>query len=93
MAGPVTAVNAETKEITISTRTREGPKPVVVEIPEQVDFRRYAPDSMRWQVTRGQFVRELKVGDQLRVLGDKDADGSHIKAEAIISGSFRNIAG
>lgn len=93
MAGPVTAVNAETKEITISTRTREGPKPVVVEIPEQVDFRRYAPDSMRFSDAKVSSFAELKVGDQLRVLGDKDADGSHIKAEAIISGSFRNIAG
>jgi len=64
-----------------------------VEIPEQVDFRRYAPDSMRFSDAKASSFAELKVGDQLRVLGDKDADGSHIKAEAIISGSFRNIAG
>ena len=93
MAGPVTAVNVEAKEVTISTRTREGPKPVVVEIPEHVDFRRYAPDSIRFSDAKGSSFTDLKVGDQLRVLGDKNADGSHIKAEAIVSGSFRNIAG
>jgi Cu/Ag efflux protein CusF len=93
MAGPVTAVNAEAKEVTISTRTREGPKPVVVEIPEHVDFRRYAPDSIRFSDAKASSFAELKVGDQLRVLGDKNADGSHIKAESIVSGSFRNIAG
>jgi Cu/Ag efflux protein CusF len=93
MAGPITAVNAETKEVTISTRTREGPKPVVVEIPEHVDFRRYAPDSIRFSDAKTSSLAELKVGDQLRVLGDKNADASRIKAEAIVSGSFRNIAG
>ena len=93
MAGPVTAVNAEAKEITISTRTREGPKPVVVEMSEHVDFRRYAPDSIRFSDAKTSSFAELKVGDQLRVLGDKNADGSHIKAEEIVSGSFRNIAG
>jgi Cu/Ag efflux protein CusF len=93
MAGPVTAVNAEAKEVTISTRTREGPKPVVVEIPEHVDFRRYAPDSIRFSDAKASSFAELKVGDQLRVLGDKNTEGSRIKAEAIVSGSFRNIAG
>jgi Cu/Ag efflux protein CusF len=93
MAGPITAVTPDTKEVTISTRTREGPKAVVVEIPEQVDFRRYAPDSMRFSDAKASSFAELKVGDQLRVLGDKNADGSRIKAEAIVSGTFRNIAG
>jgi hypothetical protein len=93
LAGPITAINAESKEVTISTRTREGPKPVVVEIPERVNFRRYAPDSVRFSdATSGSFA-DLKAGDQLRVLGDKNADGTRIKAEEIVSGSFRNIAG
>jgi hypothetical protein len=93
LAGPITAINAQSKEVTISTRTREGPKPVVIEIPETVNFRRYAADSVRFSDARpGSFV-DLKAGDQLRVLGDKNADGSRIKAEEIISGSFRNIAG
>jgi hypothetical protein len=93
LAGPITAINAASKEVTISTRTREGPKPVVIEIPETVNFRRYAADSVRFSDARpGSFV-DLKAGDQLRVLGDKNADGTRIKAEEIISGSFRNIAG
>jgi len=93
MAGPVTALNPETKEITISTRTREGPKPVVVEAAGNIDFHRYAPDSVRFSDAKPSSFTELKVGDQLRVLGDKNADGTRIKAEEIVSGSFRNIAG
>jgi len=93
MAGPVTALNAETKEITISTRTREGSKPVVVETAGNTDFRRYAPDSVRFSDAKPSSFAELKAGDQLRVLGDKNEDGTRIKAEEIVSGSFRNIAG
>src|SRR5690242_3394504 len=93
MAGPITAVNAAAKEATISTRTREGPKPVVVEMPDTVNFRRYAPDSVRFSDAKPGSFADLKTGDQLRVLGDKNADGTRIKAEEIVSGSFRNIAG
>jgi hypothetical protein len=93
LTGPITAINADAKQFTISTRTREGPKPVVVEVPEKVDFRRYAPDSVRFSDATPSSFAELKVGDQLRVLGDKSADGTRIKAEEIVSGSFRNIAG
>jgi hypothetical protein len=93
MAGPITAINAASKEVTISTRTREGPKPVVVEMPETVNFRRYAPDSVRFSDAKPGSFADLKAGDQLRVLGEKSADGTRIKAEEIVSGSFRNIAG
>jgi hypothetical protein len=93
LAGPVTAFNPGTKEVTISTRTREGAKPVVIEAGGNVDFRRYAPESVRFSDAKLSSLAELKVGDQLRVLGEKNADGTRIKAEAIVSGSFRNIAG
>jgi len=35
----------------------------------------------------------VKPGDQLRALGTRSSDGQQITAEAVISGSFRNIAG
>jgi hypothetical protein len=93
LAGPVTAINPETKEVTISTRTHEGPKPVVVEALEKADFRRYTSESVRFSDAKPGTFADLKVGDQMRVLGDKNPEGTRIKAEAIVSGSFRNIAG
>src|SRR5207245_3774528 len=36
---------------------------------------------------------ELKVGDQVRALGDKSADGTHLTAEEIVFGSFRLAGG
>jgi hypothetical protein len=93
VAGPVTAVNPDAKEITVTTRSREGAKAVVVEIGEHVDFRRYAPESVRFSDATPSSFADLKVGDQLRALGEKNEDGTRIKAEVIVSGSFRNIAG
>jgi len=93
LAGPVTTVDAEKKEITISTRTPQGPKPVVIEAAGKVSFRRYSPDSVRFSDAKAGSFTDLKVGDQVRVLGDKNADGTRITAEEIVSGSFRNIAG
>lgn len=93
LAGPVTAVNADTKEITITTRSRAGSTPVVIEAGDHVDFRRYSPDSVRFSDAKPSSFAEVKVGDQVRVLGEKNADGTRIKAEAIVFGSFRNIAG
>src|SRR5687767_6078910 len=43
IAGTITAVNAETKEITVDARTAEGPKPIVVASTAETKFRRYAP--------------------------------------------------
>ena len=37
-------------------------------------------------------LAEIKLGDQVRVLGDKSGDGTSIVAERIVSGSFRQIA-
>jgi Cu/Ag efflux protein CusF len=93
LAGTVTTLNPEAKEITISARTREGTKPVVVEARDALEFRRYAPDSVRFSDAKASAFEELKIGDQLRVLGDKNADTTRIKAQDIVSGSFRNIAG
>jgi len=93
VSGPVTAVNPDGKEITITTRTREGSTPLVIEAGDHVEFLRYAPDSIRFSDAKPSSFAEVKVGDQVRVLGEKNAEGTRIKAEAMISGSFRNIAG
>jgi hypothetical protein len=37
-------------------------------------------------------LAEIKVGDQVRARGNKDADGSKLEAEEIVSGRFKTIA-
>lgn len=93
VAGVITALNPETREISITARSREGPTTIVIEPVENVTFRRYAPDSVRFSDARPSSFAELGVGDQVRVLGDRSADGLRIRPEEIVSGAFRNIAG
>lgn len=93
LAGTISAVNADTKEITIDSRTAEGPKPVVIATTAATRFRRYAPDSVRFSDAKPSAIGELKAGDQLRALGTKSADGAKFSADEIVTGSFQTIGG
>jgi hypothetical protein len=93
IAGTVSAVNAETKEITVDARTPEGPKPIVVATTGDTKFRRYAPDSVRFSDAQPGSFADLKAGDQLRALGTKSADGGRFTPEEIVTGSFQTISG
>jgi hypothetical protein len=93
VAGSISALNAETKEISLSVRSPAGTRTVIIQPSQETMFHRYAPDSVQLGQAKPSAFDELKVGDALRILGDKNADGTRIKAEAIVSGSFRNIAG
>jgi len=92
-AGIITALNPEKGEVTLQTRGREGVKPLIVSATDSVKFRRYAPDSVKFSDARPSSFSELKVGDQLRALGDRSADGSRLTAEQIVSGTFQTIGG
>nr|MDQ2899673.1 hypothetical protein [Acidobacteriota bacterium] len=92
-AGKVDTIDPATKQITIKVQTPTGLKDVIVGPVENVTFRRYAPDSVRFADATPSTFADLKVGDNLRVLGDKSEDGTRVKPEEIVSGTFRNIAG
>ncbi|MBA3515271.1 MAG: hypothetical protein H0T77_12955 [Pyrinomonadaceae bacterium] len=91
--GVVSAVNTETKEITISSRSMTGTQSVIIPVAEKVDMRRYAPDSIKFSDAQPGTIGEVKVGDQLRALGERSPDGSRVTAEKIVTGSFRTVAG
>ncbi|HEX8187895.1 MAG TPA: hypothetical protein VF586_06080, partial [Pyrinomonadaceae bacterium] len=94
VVGVVSAVNAETKEITINTRTPEGPKPVVVAAGgPAVKLRRYAPDSIKFADAKPSTFEEVKAGDQLRAKGERTADGAKLTAEEVVTGTFRTTLG
>lgn len=93
VTGTVSSLNATTNEISLDTRTPEGPKPIVVAAGAQTQFRRYAPDSVRFTDAKPSSFAELKVGDQLRALGTKSADGVRFTPEEIVAGSFQTIGG
>jgi hypothetical protein len=91
--GVITMVNPATKEVTIQARAAQGAQPVIIAASEKAEFRRYAPDSIKFGDAKPSSFDELKVGDQLRALGDKSADGTRFTPEIIVSGSFRTVGG
>jgi hypothetical protein len=93
ISGIIESLNPQTKEITLTTRTAEGPKPIVIPVTDKVKMRRYTPDSIKFSDAKKSSWDDLKVGDQLRAKGDKSADGAHFTAEEVVTGSFRTIGG
>ncbi len=91
ITGVVTALNAETKEVTITTRGRDS-KPVTIDA-SAATFRRYSPDSVRFADAKASTFADIQPGDTVRALGDKNEDGTHLKAEELITGAFETIAG
>lgn len=91
--GRVVALNPETKEITLLVREREGASPVIMNASANVEFYRYAPDSVQFADAQPSSFAEINVGDQLRALGERSNDGSRFTPEVIVSGAFSTIAG
>ena len=91
--GIVTALKPETKEITISSRSMAGPQALIIPISDKVELRRYAPDSIKFADAKEAKFDELKVGDQLRALGDRNTEGTMFTAEKVVTGSFKTVAG
>ncbi|HYH85500.1 MAG TPA: hypothetical protein VEX60_08455, partial [Pyrinomonadaceae bacterium] len=94
IVGVVSAVNPQTKEITIQTRTAEGPKPVVIAASDaSIKLRRYAPDSIKFADAKPASFEEVKSGDQLRAKGVKSEDGARFTPEEVVTGTFRTAMG
>ncbi len=87
--GLVRSVDPAAQTITI---TNSG-KTITIQLQRTTILRRYAPDSVDFASAVPSILAQILPGDQLRVRGDKSADGLTITADEIVSGSFRNIAG
>ncbi|MBS1825056.1 MAG: hypothetical protein JST93_07025 [Acidobacteria bacterium] len=91
VAGLVDKVNPN-GEITVLVRGEQGMKPITVDA-SGATFLRYARDSVRFADARASVIADVKKGDQLRALGDRAADSSRLKAEKVLFGTFRSVAG
>src|SRR5205807_1367310 len=80
-------------ENTITNSLEVSGKPIIVYVSPQTSIRRYAPDSIRFDDAQPGTLDQIKPGDQLRARGTKNADGTVFIAQAIVSGTFREIAG
>jgi len=91
--GIITALKPETKEITISSRAMAGQQSLIIPVTDKVEMRRYAPDSIKFADAKPATFDELKVGDQLRALGERNPEGTAFKAEKVVTGAFKTVAG
>jgi Cu/Ag efflux protein CusF len=92
VGGVITALDPAAKEITITVPTTAGAKPMVIAFAPGAALRRYAPNSVKFSDARPSRFEELKIGDQVRALGNSNEDRSRYTAEELVSGSFRAIA-
>src|SRR5258708_7274861 len=95
VSGIVISVNASTQEITVSSRSLMGaPQSVIIPVTDKVLMRRYPPDTIpKYSEAKPSKFEEVKVGDQLRALGDKSTDGTHLTAEEVLFGTFKIVGG
>ncbi|MGP0076623.1 MAG: hypothetical protein ACLPWF_32305 [Bryobacteraceae bacterium] len=91
IVGVVASLDGASKQVTITTRGRD-PKTVTIDA-SAASFRRYSPDSIKFDDAKPSAFADLQVGDTLRALGNKNEDGTHLKAEEVVSGAFETIAG
>jgi co-chaperonin GroES (HSP10) len=91
--GLVTAVDPSTGTITVSQTSFTGTKSVAIHTTKSTILRRYAPNSVKFDDAKVAPIDQIKSGDQLRARGSKNADGSEIAADEVVSGTFRNLAG
>jgi Cu/Ag efflux protein CusF len=91
--GVITALKPETKEITITHRTMAGNQSIVIPVTDKTEMRRYAPDSIKFGDAKPSNFGDLKVGDQLRALGDRTDDPLRFNPQKVVTGSFRTVGG
>jgi hypothetical protein len=80
-------------EITLRKRSMQGEVKLTVAVSDSTQYRRYAPDSVKFADARKSGMAEISVGDQLRARGQKSEDGLKVTAEEVVFGTFITKAG
>jgi hypothetical protein len=93
VGGIAKAVDAATGTVTISITSFSGSKNIAIHSSKTTLIRRYGPDSAQISDAKPSTLQEIHPGDQVSARGDRNADGTELAAEEIVSGLFRDIAG
>jgi hypothetical protein len=93
VGGIVKGMDVAANTVTIANAMVASGKPIVIHISAQTEVRRRAPDSVKFDDAKPGTLDQIKPGDSLQARGTKNADGTEFTAQAIVSGTFRDIAG
>lgn len=88
--GVVSGVDPTAQTITVSARTAEGSKTIAVNT-SAAQFTRYSPDNPK--VAAPSQFSDVQPGDQIRIIGQLNPDGTTMSASKIYSSSFRTVVG
>lgn len=91
--GLVKSVDAASGVIDVNVRAGAATKEVTVNTTSSTVLKRYAPGSVRFDEAQPAPIAAIRPGDQLWARGTRNADGTAIAADGIVSGSFLSIAG
>ena len=93
VAGLVKSVDPASGTILVTTGAGPLTKIITVNTTKSTALLRYSPDSVRFADAKPGPFDAIKPGDQFRARGTKNTDGSQVAADAVVSGTFRNVAG
>lgn len=93
ISGRVSAVNTPANQVTIEVRGLMNSISVVVTPKGDAKFKRYAPNSVKYSEALESSIAEIKPGDMLRAVGDRNTEGTAFTAEEILTGAFQTVAG
>lgn len=93
VSGRITAINPQTKEITITIPALTGAKTVVLTPKDSAAFFRFAENSVNFNDARKGSFSEIAVDDQIQAAGEKSVDDLTFKADKILTGAFQQYTG
>jgi len=87
-SGLVTSIDPGVVKMNARVPGSPAPKEISVMLSPKVDITRYNPENGKYEPGS---LASIKVGDQLRVLGEKNADSTEIKATDVGAGTFKTL--
>ncbi len=93
ISGRVASVDPATNKVTIEVRGLMNTTSVVVTPKSDAMFKRYKQDSVKYNEAVESTISDIKQGDMLRAVGDRNADGTAFTAEEVLTGAFQTVAG
>jgi hypothetical protein len=93
VGGLVKSIDGASGAIVLTSGVGATAKTITVHTAKATVIKRYASASVSYDAAQPAPIDAIHPGDQLRARGAKNADGTEIAAEEIVSGTFRNISG
>lgn len=88
-SGRVTALDAASGKITADVKAAGQTKSIIVQTSPTTEFSRFSAETGKPAPSQ---LAQIQVGDQLKVLGDKNSDETVITAQRVYSGAFRTFS-